>query len=188
MRDPHIAPLTTFVEALRTGNTTYDIPYFDPWDGGIEAEVLFLFEAPGPQAKGSGFISRNNPDETAKNFFEFNKDLISRKRTVSWNIVPWYIGNNDGSKIRPANSNDIATGIQPLMTLLKLLPKLRAIVLFGKKAQQGENLIAGLRPKIKLFKSPHPSPQVVNRSPEKKLIIVGVLREVAAYLDQTPNG
>jgi hypothetical protein len=48
------------------------IPYFDPLDGGVGASVLFLLEAPGPRAVASGFISRDNPDETAKNFHEFN--------------------------------------------------------------------------------------------------------------------
>jgi hypothetical protein len=165
----------------------HEIPYFDPWDGGIDAEVLFLFEAPGPRAKGSGFISRNNPDETAKNFFEFNKDVISlsRKRTASWNIVPWYIG--DGSRIRPATLTDIEAGVRSLNSLLDLLPKLKGIVLFGKKAQRGSDLIAKLRPTVRLFESPHPSPQVVNRSTENKEKICAVLREVAAYLDGVPN-
>jgi hypothetical protein len=90
LNEPHIAPLTAFVQKLRYGmGAGYEIPYFDPWDGGIAAEVLFLFEAPGPQAKGSGFISRNNPDPSANNFFEFNRQIgICRKRTISWNIVP----------------------------------------------------------------------------------------------------
>ena len=40
------------------------IPHFDPLDGGSNAQVLFLMEAPGPKASASGFVSRNNPDET----------------------------------------------------------------------------------------------------------------------------
>jgi hypothetical protein len=27
--------------------SVYKIPYFDPWDGGTAAEVLYLLEAPG---------------------------------------------------------------------------------------------------------------------------------------------
>ena len=103
--DPHIAPLTAFVDRLRAEmGSDYQIPYFDPWDGGTAAEVLFLLEAPGAKAVASGFISRNNPDETAKNFFQLNRESgISRKRTITWNIVPWYLGS--GSRIRPATSD-----------------------------------------------------------------------------------
>jgi len=68
---PHIAPLTAFVHELRDiMGPDASIPYFDPWDGGLDSEVLFLLEAPGPKARNSGFISRNNPDETAKNLLE----------------------------------------------------------------------------------------------------------------------
>jgi len=66
--EPHVAPLTRFVDNLRRAFPGRNIPHFDPWDGGIRAEVLFLQEAPGPKAVVSGFVSRNNPDETAKNF------------------------------------------------------------------------------------------------------------------------
>ena len=67
VREPHVAELTGFVNDLRekTGLAGH-IPYFDPLDGGIMAPCLFLFEAQGRKAVESGFISRNNPDETAK--------------------------------------------------------------------------------------------------------------------------
>ena len=58
--ESHIAPLTAFVEALRDEvGPRATIPDFDPWDGGIDAEILYLLEAPGPPALASGFISRN---------------------------------------------------------------------------------------------------------------------------------
>ncbi len=69
------------------------VPHFDPLDGGINARVLFLLEAPGAKAVASGFVSRNNPDETARNFFDLNMAAgIARRDTVCWNVVPWYIG------------------------------------------------------------------------------------------------
>ena len=71
----------------------HKIPQFDPLDGGIDAECLFLLEAPGPKAVNSGFVSRNNPDETAKNFFELNVGAgLERSKTITWNVVPWYVG------------------------------------------------------------------------------------------------
>jgi hypothetical protein len=159
----HIAPLTAFVRRLRASvGVEASIPFFDPWDGGINAEVLFLLEAPGPKARNSGFISRNNPDETAKNFFELLSEAgIPRKASVLWNIVPWYIGT--GAKIRSARSSDIAEGIQSLDELLNLLPKLRGVVLVGRKAQSAEKVIRGSRPDLFVETCSHPSPMFINR-------------------------
>lgn len=111
LRDPHIAPLTDYVEQLRLeAGPGAVIPYFDPWDGGTEAEVLFLLEAPGAKAVRSGFVSRNNPDETAKNIFELCHEAgFHRKAMVLWNAVPWYIGT--GSKIRAATPADLEAGL-----------------------------------------------------------------------------
>jgi len=176
---PHIKRLTEFVDKLRA-KLDAPIPYFDPWDGGTDAEVLFLSETPGRRAKDAGFVSRNNPDESASNFFEFNREAhIPRKRTISWNLVPWYIGSE--LKIRSAKEADCEAGIQYLDSLLKLLPKLRAVVFFGKTAQRAVIPIANLR-RYQLFESPHTSPRCVNRAPGNRKKIISVLREVAKYL------
>ena len=180
--DPHISPLTTFVETIRkeTG-LNREIPYFDPLDGGINAKCLFLFEAPGPRAVFSGFISRNNPDETAKNFFEFNQQAgLARELTISWNIVPWYIGT--GSKIRPADKNDIEKGKEYFFRLLSLLQHLQLIVLSGKKAQKAETWITTARPDITLIKMPHPSPLFINNAPDNKFKMLLILQAVKEQL------
>lgn len=177
--ETHIAPLTRFVELVRLeAGPEKVIPYFDPWDGGTGAEILYLLEAPGAKAAASGFISRNNPDETAKNFFELNEAAgISRDRTITWNIVPWYIGTTE--KIRAAGRVDIKAGIPILARLLEFLPKLRAIVLIGRKAEQAEESIQRLRPSIRIFRSPHPSPLFINNAPGNRTRILSVLKSVA---------
>lgn len=195
LHEPHVQPLTELVESLRTNVqmsmtvpnfVPRDIPYFDPWDGGVNAECLFLLEAPGEKAKESGFISRNNNDETAKNFFELNEKVgIPRKCTVSWNIVPWYIGS--GNSIRAAKTTDINLGMPHLLRLLDLLHRLRVIVLIGRKAQKAQEILSSTRPGIKLFLSPHPSPLFINNKPGNKEIIIGVLRNVAEYISVVPH-
>ena len=176
LHEPHIAPLTRFVETLRReAGPSAAVPYFDPWDGGVAAEVLMLFEAPGPKAVKSGFISRNNPDETAKNFFELSMEAgLERKVTVLWNAVPWYIGS--GTKIRAATTADLATGLKPLPQLLQLLPKVRTIVLVGKKAEKASSQLSPV--KYKLFSCPHPSPMFVNNAPDNRGKILTVLKRV----------
>ena len=62
--------LNEYVRELRNEFPKYYVPDFDPNNGGIHAKVLFLFEKPGPKTdpknKGSGYISQDNDDETAK--------------------------------------------------------------------------------------------------------------------------
>jgi uracil-DNA glycosylase len=182
LNDARVAPLTEYVEQLRARvGGTAAVPDFDPWDGGINAEVLFLLEAPGAKAVETGFVSRNNPDETAKNFFLLNQEAgIARERTVLWNIVPWYIGT--GTRIRPANPTDIAQGIGPLPELLTLLPALHAVVLVGQKAGAARRAIAELRPTVRVFDTPHPSPLFINNKPENRGRLLGALKDVASFL------
>ena len=66
------------------------VPDFDPLDGGIETRTLFLFEKPGRMTAdgfarrfGSGFISRNNDDQTAEATFAFtDEDWAKAKHSL----------------------------------------------------------------------------------------------------------
>jgi len=182
LRAPHISELTAFVERIRTERGCGDeVPYFDPADGGISAECLYVLEAPGPRAVASGFISRNNPDETAKNWLELNAAAgVPRKKTITCNVVPWYIGSN--GKIRPATSKDIEDGWPYLLQLIDMLPRLRVVVLVGGKAQRVAPLLRRDRPSLRLMDCPHPSPMFVNRKPENRDRLLAALEEVARVL------
>ena len=182
LQEPHINPLTAFVEALRSKAGCPSIPYFDPWDGGVNAECLFLLEAPGSNALASGFISRNNNDETAKNFFILNREAgLPRERTILWNIIPWYIGTE--TKIRAANKKDIEEGIPHLRNLLELLPKLCTVVLLGRKAERAESYFSKIKPEVKIFHSPHPSPLYVNNAPGNRDHILKILVDVERFMN-----
>ena len=162
----HISPLTDFVHRMRTQTSKGEkIPFFDPLDGGQNAEVLFLLEAPGPAAVKSGFISRNNPDPTAKNFCELNTSVgLNREKTISWNIVPWYIGIKNN--IRPANNADITQGKPWLKELLRLLKKVKFIVLVGKKSQSIHVWLSA-ETSAHIFALHHSSNRVKNSYPQK---------------------
>jgi hypothetical protein len=180
----HIAPLTAFVRRLRErAGPQASIPFFDPWDGGVGAEVLLLLEAPGPQARNSGFVSRNNPDVTASNLFELTKEAnIARTRTILWNVVPWYIG--AGARIRPASAGDISSGIESLDELLSLLPQIRGVALLGRKAQKAEAHIRTLRPNLFVESCPHPSPVFVNRRPVNREVLLSSFRRIQARMER----
>lgn len=183
LHEPHIAPLTDFVHRLREKvGPDASIPYFDPLDGGVNAEILFLLEAPGPKAKNSGFISRDNPDESAKNMHELSREAgIDRTRVVVWNTVPWYIG--DGKKIRPANTDDITEGLSSLTELMQLLNNVRGVVLVGKKAQKSKKLVMKINPHLTIFECTHPSPKFVNRYPQNRQVLLESLKDVQEFLD-----
>ena len=163
LHEPHIAPLTNFVAALREAQPDREFPDFDPLDGGANADLLFLLEKPGPMnaasGRGSGFISRNNDDPTAAAVFAFMKQAnIPRERTALWNIIP---GWNGTMQVKTA---EIVTGMDALKSLLPLLPRLQTIILVGRKAQRAEPLLEKLG--LRVLKSAHPSPQVRASQPE----------------------
>ena len=62
---------------------------------------------------------------------------------------------------------------------LSLLPKLRAVVFVGRKAEYTREIIAGQLPNVKMFYCPHPSPRCLNTNPVNRQRILDVLREVA---------
>ena len=142
--------------------------------------MLFLLEAPGPKAAASGFISRDNPDPSARNFRELLASAkIPREMSVLWNIIPWYIGS--GTKIRAATGRDVQAGAEYLGPLLSLLPHLRAIVLVGRKSQRARYRIEQLT-HVRIFETLHPSNQVVTCWPEKRKTLERELFEVADSL------
>ena len=51
---PHMIDLTKFAEELRESRPEWEVPDFDPRDGGVKARALFLFEKPGPHDGGEG--------------------------------------------------------------------------------------------------------------------------------------
>lgn len=183
LNQEHAAPLTRFVEEISRQHPEKSVPYFDPLDGGTRAQCLFVLEAPGSNAVESGFISRNNNDETAKNFFEINVEVgIPREKTITWNIVPWYIGT--GEKIRPATTDDIDAGLPYLHSLIDLLPNLQIVVLIGKKAQRVKEELKSRYANIRIFECYHPSPLVLNTNPRNRQKILEALKPVSEFLSK----
>lgn len=158
-----MAPLTKFVEKLREAYPDQEFPDFDPLDGGARAEILFLFEKPGPmtsaRGKGSGFISRDNNDPTAKWTSRFMENAgLPRDSTVIWNVVPGWNGD------RKITAAELRAGVEAFKGLVPLLPKLRVVVLVGKKAQRARPLIE--RFGLRILASAHPSQLVRNSRPD----------------------
>ena len=178
---PHMAPLVAYTQSVAAKmGAGYELPNFDPCDGGVDAEALLLLEAPGRKAMGSGLVSRNNPDPSAKRMCQLLADAaIPRKATLLWNIIPWYIGLD--SSIRAVTSVDLAAARPFFAELIALLPNLKAIVLIGRRAQ-------GIAPEIRqltnvrLFETHHPSQKVMNRWPERHQEMRDAFHNLAFFL------
>lgn len=175
LHQAHIAPLTGFVERLRLRNDA-DYPYFDPFDGGIRASLLFLFEKPGlmtaanSNPRASGFISRDNDDRSAEATFHFMEQAgIPRSETITWNVIPGWNGTQHST------TAELRRGMNDFERLLPLLPKLKGIVLVGRKAAKAQYLIN----RLPVFVSDHPSPRVRARYPERWHRIPEVWAEAA---------
>lgn len=173
----HVTPLNSLVEEIRRQQPGASVPYFDPLDGGVDARVLFLLETPGRNAR--NFVSRNNPDETAKNMFELQQAAgIARRDTVFWNVVAWYLG--DGKRRRRSRAADFDQNRVYLGQVLSLLRRLEAVVLLGDRAQKAWDR-AGLGPaSLSVYRAPHTSPMALNTDPSRRQRVLDVFHQIAA--------
>ena len=157
--EPHVAPINRLTEriALETGAS---VPYVDPDSGGINARFLFVLETPaGPAALGSGMLSADNDDETAKNtWLAYQASGMARTDGLHWNAVPWYTGSE--TKNQNAKNHEVETGRRYLMELLNLAPDVRVVLALGRKAQRSvagaTQALAGRG--VHVIEAPHPGP------------------------------
>ncbi|RAI61100.1 uracil-DNA glycosylase [Roseicella frigidaeris] len=183
---PHMRALREHVTHLRR-RPGVEVPEFDPLDGGDRAQILFLFEKPGPMTSegrtgrraGSGFISRNNDDATAAATWHFMRDAgIPRVWTATWNVIPWW---NGTVQVTP---QELREGLDGTHALLRLFPDLQAIVLVGKKASRIASGLAGTG--LTIIESAHPSPRVRAAFPVRWNAIGAQWRSAAAALTAMP--
>ncbi len=174
-------PLAEYAASMRsTLGADYPVPDFDPCDGGADSRLLILLEAPGRKAVSSGFVSRNNPDPTAKNLcLEMAAVGLPRGVTAIWNIIPWYVGTP--AKIRPVLPSDLRRAWPYTAKLLPLLPRLEVVLLLGRKAQSAAPLLQQAADVLILI-APHTSGQVFNTRPELRADVRKALGRAAAQL------
>jgi uracil-DNA glycosylase len=179
IHQPHVVDLNGFVATLRSRKGAgYQIPFFDPFDGGVNARALLLMEAPGRMAIESGFVSRDNPDDTAKNTLELSLAAgLDRRDCILWNVCPWFVGT--ATSVAPVQPADIREAEGELRWLLNRLPQLQCVALIGRKAQRAITTVTAERPGLPIVIMPHPSPRFVNRRPENRAKVLEGFRSIA---------
>lgn len=172
LEESHIAPLTDLARRIQAAHA--GVPFFDPDNGGANASVLCLLEAPGPKAM--DFVSQENNDQTAENMHRLmDAARLARRDVVLWNVVPFYIGASDRSKLRAARQSDLDAGRPWLIELFGLLTQLKVVVLLGRKAHSARVLVKALRPDVCTLEGWHPSPLAMNREPARWQQLLDVL-------------
>lgn len=184
--EPHVAPLNRAVASWRhrpdlAGRT---IPWFDPDDGGIEARVLLLLEAPAPATARSGddsFCSEDNDDSTNRTLKELrSRSGLERWQVVKWNVVPWAPPTPTSSP--PAPKPDIPAALPALHTVMQLLPSTGLVITFGVRARVGfQKLVAAfdLAP-LEAIAVPHPSQRNARHREETLAAISAAFAQAAA--------
>jgi len=176
-----MSSFTLLVERIRLEQGLgREVPTFDPNNGNENARFLFVLEAPGPKAVASGLITLNNPDLTARNFrTQLELAGISSADIALWNVVPWYIGNSEQSRIRAAKGSDVKCGLEYLVSVVSAMPKLECIVLVGGAARQAHVALSH-QTHARILSCHHPSPKVQNTIPAAAAENVAVFRYMLA--------
>lgn len=161
--EPHVAPLNTLVEAWRREKATTRIPWFDPDDGGVNARVMILMEAPAPRtvsATGTGICSEDNADSTNRRLSALREAAgVARAQCVKWNMVPWAV-NEDARPVRTPSRPETDSAIPHLLELLRLLREVEVVVALGNVASSGflrATTAPGVPNTYRVVSAPHPS-------------------------------
>ena len=155
-----------------------EVPDFDPENGNEQAKFLFLLEAPGPKALETGLISFNNPDPSARNFKKQLAEVGIRKEDIAiWNVVPWYLGNESKSTIRPAKLTDIEVALKYLKLIIASMQNLRCIILVGGAARKSHIALSSFT-EARIFSCHHPSAKVINTNPNAERENIAVFKNM----------
>ncbi len=180
LHEPHIEPITKFVDDLRDQKPGAYIPYVDPDLGGIDARVLMLFQDPGDKTRppqGSGMLSVSNNDRSASRLHEVLELAgIPWGELMAWNAVPWHTGGTNSAE-------DINAGLRTLSPLVSLLPRLELVVSFGNVATKSWARALILTPSLQKhrhYSTRHPSPLGQTRG--GRAILEESMRQVRADL------
>jgi hypothetical protein len=140
--------------------------------------VLLLLESPGPRAVGTTFVSRDNPDPSARNMgIELERAGFQRSETVLWNVVPQCVSTID--KNQNATAAQIRAAAPDTQAFIDKLERLRVVILCGRKAQLAKPHLR-LPSRVRLLETFHTGAMSYNH-PAKRDHIRATFAEARRY-------
>jgi len=141
-----VEPINHLVDALIVERPGAWMPYVAPYHGGIDAEILLLYQDPGPMTVaangGSGFIGCENDDPTAELLARcLDGAEVSQRQVVPWNSYPWFLPDQKGVSVTRRKE-----GLGPLQRILAVLPAVHTIVTGGAVAHDTWNRLTKVNP------------------------------------------
>lgn len=83
-----------------------------------------------------------NDDPTAQRQAQmFAKVGVAPRDITPWNAYPWYVN-------RVLTAAERQAGVEPLLRLIDLMPRLRVVLLQGRDAQDGWKRVVTVRPRL----------------------------------------
>lgn len=166
LRAPHVAALNAVADSVADAEGLQHglVPYVDPQLGGVDARVLVLLDNPSTKAEagtGSGLLSLENDDRSAKNCATFYNDVeLGPELFVHWNAAPAPIAGEKNGASSPAERE---RGAGWLREIVALLPNLEVVLLMGDHARDGWQRAGLDLPNVHVPEDvPHPSQRGLN--------------------------
>jgi len=129
---PHIAAVNEHVELLRKLRPGFEVPYVDPMHSIDDCRILSLFSnnsAASPQG-----VVWAGDDDAATRLLGLQYQLGLRPEwMIPWNTHPWFTPGEANGKLTP---EQVSSGLKPLIGLLRILPRVSAIVAHGTEANR----------------------------------------------------
>jgi len=164
LKERHIAPFNNLVEELGSRDDGGRLPWIAPMYFGRESRVLCVLRDPGKRADaaaGSGFLCIENTDETSRRQKRMMQEAgIDPPDMLPWNAYPWFVD-------RAPSTNELELGVDPLVRVMREMPRLRAVMLMGSQAQKSWQLVLRhhadmiLARGIRWVPTYHPSPSAL---------------------------
>lgn len=141
-----VEPINHLVDALIVERPGSWMPYVAPYHGGIDAEIVLLYQDPGPMTVstngGSGFIGCENDDPTAELLARcLDGAGVSQRQVIPWNSYPWFLPDQKG-----VSASRRREGLDPLQRVLGLLPAAHTIVTGGVVAHDTWDRLTKVNP------------------------------------------
>jgi hypothetical protein len=161
LTEAHVAPLMALVREWRE-REHLEVPNVDPNDGGVHARMLVLLESPGPRAVGTGFVSRDNPDPSARNIGRLLDGAgFARAEVLLWNVVPFCV--STVTRNRNASRAQIVAAVPKTSAFIDRVRDLRVIVFAGRRAQMARPFL-GVPERVLCIETFHPGAMAYNRA------------------------